>query len=232
MYPISVIVPLGKNESSVQHLIDALLQFEAIHEIVISTTKCCLHETPLDTAQSKVKWVISDTPPGRARQLNAGAAHSSGNYLWFVHADSRLAASTIKSMMTSIIVHPSALFYCDLKFKEDGPNLMALNQFGAWIRSRYLGLPFGDQGLCISAENFRALGGYDENVQIGEDHLFVWKVKRAGMPIIASGGIIETSARKYAQNGWLSVTYSHLLTTGTQAWREWRRSSSTSGISS
>src|SRR3712207_4070486 len=39
------------------------------------------------------RWVVS--PRGRARQMNAGARAARGDYLWFLHADSRFGSENL-----------------------------------------------------------------------------------------------------------------------------------------
>ena len=52
---------------------------------------------------------------------------------------------------------------------------MQLNAAGANLRSRWLGLPFGDQGLVLPRASFERLGGFDPALRYGEDHALVWR---------------------------------------------------------
>ena len=221
MHSISVVIPLSPVESEYYPLVESLASNAHITEVILSSTALPNEQLSEADWHPKVQILDSTTTPGRAAQLNIGASHASGDFLWFIHADSRISEESVSRMVTSISAKPEALYYCDLCFRGDGPTLVFLNQVGAWLRSHLLGIPFGDQGLAISQENYRILRGYDEGVAIGEDHLFVWKAKKAGIPVIASGGVIETSARKYAQDGWLRVTAHHLTVTCSQIWSQW-----------
>jgi hypothetical protein len=115
------------------------------------------------------------------------------------------------------------LGWFDLAFLEDGPRLVRLNAWGARLRSRVFGLPFGDQGLVLPAASFAALGGYDESVRYGEDHLLVWAAHAARLPVIPVGATLYTSARTYARNGWLLTTLCHWMLTLRQALPQWWR---------
>jgi hypothetical protein len=112
--------------------------------------------------------------------------------------------------------HPDAIQYFDLEFQPDGPRLARLNALGARFRSRWLGMPFGDQGLCLRRDLFWRLGGFDETAAYGEDHLLIWAARRAPIPLQPVGAVITTSARKYASNGWFATTALH-------SWRTWRQ---------
>jgi hypothetical protein len=82
-------------------------------------------------------------------------------------------------------------------------------------------MPFGDQGFCIRRRDWQALGGFPEAAPYGEDHLFVWKARRAGLPVRPLGLTLLTSARKYRDHGWLRTTARHFLLTYAQAWPQW-----------
>jgi rSAM/selenodomain-associated transferase 1 len=80
-----------------------------------------------------------------------------------------------------------------------------------------LRLPFGDQGFCLSNEQFCRLGGFNESLQYGEDHDLIWRAHRAGISVKRVPAPIATSARKYRREGWLRTTGLHLWRTINQA---------------
>jgi len=142
----------------------------------------------------------------RAKSLNAGAQRASGELLWFLHADSGLALDTIERLLSASRRHPGALLFFDLVFGGDGGSLVRLNQWGANFRSRLLRLPFGDQGLACRRAVFERIGPYAEKAPYGEDHLFVWQAHCAGVPLRRTGAPLVTSARRYSEQGWLTLT--------------------------
>ena len=156
-------------------------------------------------------------PPGRARQLNAGAHGALGRWLWFLHADTLLPPDALPTLRERLASGAPALWYFDLRFRDDGPVLMRLTAAGTLLRSRLLGLPFGDQGLALARDAFDALGGFPESAAYGEDHLLVWAARRGGLPVRSVGRPIYTSARKYRRGGWLRTTATHLWLTARQA---------------
>jgi GT2 family glycosyltransferase len=165
--------------------------------------------------------------PGRARQQNAGAEAATRDWLWFVHADTRLTPEALPALGTFLARDEPALGWFRLRFAEEGPRALRLrmrcNAVGANWRSRALGLPFGDQGLVLPRAAFARLGGFDTTLACGEDHALVWAARRAGLPLRAIDAALITSARKYAERGWAATTLRHLRLTAVQAWREARR---------
>jgi GT2 family glycosyltransferase len=165
--------------------------------------------------------------PGRARQQNAGAEAASRDWLWFVHADTRLTPEALPALAAFLARDTPALGWFRLRFAEEGPHALRLrmrwNAIGANWRSHALGLPFGDQGLVLPRAAFSRLGGFDTALAYGEDHALVWAARRAGLPLRAIDAALVTSPRKYAERGWAATTLRHLGLTAAQVWREARR---------
>ena len=88
-----------------------------------------------------------------------------GMRYWRLRPDARLAPSTLPALARSLERAPDALGYFDLQFAADGPFAVQLNAVGAHLRSRVLGLPFGDQGLFLPRALFERLGGFAKPVE-------------------------------------------------------------------
>lgn len=153
----------------------------------------------------------------RASSMNQAASVARGRHLWFVHADTTLGEDAVSKLLMGLQEQHAALRYFDLRF--DGGGLMRLTEGGVRFRSRVFDLPFGDQALCLPAETFHALGGYDETAAHGEDHQLIRDARRAGLAIQPVGATVTTSARKYRDKGWFRTTFLHLRLTLLQSLR-------------
>lgn len=211
---LAVIVPVGPGDSlspALRAQLDALPEAAQIFVV---------HAGDAHAAPSPgLPWRILHAPRGRASQQNAGAREADREWLWFLHADCVLAAETLPALARFIDTHTNALGYFDLRFLDDGPARMRVNAFGTWLRSRWLGLPFGDQGFVLPRAAFERLGGFDSALAIGEDHDLIWRARRAQLPLRPVGAPLFTSARKYAEHGWWKTTAWHVAETWRQAWR-------------
>ena len=219
---VSIIVPLGPGEADAGGLLGQLPSCPIPAELLLVRVDPDPHPLPPGWPGAlAVRQVRSR--PGRAAQMNLGATESRGAWLWFLHADTRLDAGSLAALARFVARGEHALGWFDLAFRRDGPWAARLNAAGANLRSRWLGLPFGDQGFVLPASDFRALGGFDEAAPYGEDHLLVWAARAAGIPLRRVGGTVATSARKYARRGWARTTLLHWRLTAAQAWPAWRR---------
>lgn len=188
---LSIIIPLAPEETEQQYLLKDLLNLLADSSSVSSE-------------------IIQKSEHSRASSLNGGAKQAEGQWLWFLHADSRISPANLCALESSLNhdPHGAALHYFDLGFKPSGP-LLRVNALGANLRSRWLGCPYGDQGLCLSRELFFHLGGFAQDQAYGEDLLFVWCARRATVPLRRIPSTLLTSGRKYQRQGWLKVTLLH-----------------------
>lgn len=199
---ISVIIPLAPGDALVKGLLEDLTCYKQLEILVVGPKSC-------GKLLQNCRWIPS--PLGRAKQMNLGGRHSSREYLWFLHADTRVCANNLVALAKSIDDFPvRTLHYFELGYSADGPSLMILNAWGANMRSKYLQLPYGDQGFCVPKKMFEDLGGFEENAVRGEDFYFIKKLLRRGFLTKCVPSRILTSARKYRKNGWLKTTLNHV----------------------
>lgn len=139
-------------------------------------------------------------PAGRGSQLAAGAAAAVGEWLLFLHADTVLLAGWA-AVVTTFIADPAnearaAVFR--LQFDDPDPRARRIERLARW-RGRVLGLPYGDQGLLISARFYRDLGGY-RPLPLMEDVDFVRRIGRRRLVVLEAPAL--TSAARYRAGGW------------------------------
>ena len=208
---ISVVIPVSDREESWRALILDLTPISDLIEIIIGAPHPSLKSAEYATlaTQHGLNLRLVETELNRATQMNGAARQALAGYLWFLHADSRLSVQALQSAIEVARQGLTGLYYFDLTYQADGPRLTKLNALGAYIRSRFLGLPFGDQGFLMSRDSFDLLGKFPEDCEYGEDHLFVWKAKKAGLRVLPAGASLTTSARRYRDHGWLKTTLRH-----------------------
>ena len=205
---LSIVVPVGSEDNAWQYLLKELQVFGSNVDIILSA---CQAQPVYMILPSNVHWLQSQQ--GRARQLNAGAEQAARDIIWFLHADSRFTSAVKDEMCSFIKTEGQAMGYFRLKFANDGPEQTRLNAWAANIRSRYLGLPFGDQGFVMNKSIFEQLNGFDETVSIGEDLDFVIRLQAAGHLLHELSAELITSSRRYQQQGWLKTTTRHIWLT-------------------
>jgi hypothetical protein len=97
-------------------------------------------------------------PRGRGSQLVAGAAAAQGEWLLFLHADTRLGLGW-QAALAAAMTRPDRAAYFRFALDDPSPAARRLERAVAW-RCRILALPYGDQGLFISRALYDEVGGY------------------------------------------------------------------------
>ena len=198
---IDVIIPLGPQDSPPHRLLDLLSEFKP----TISATRPKPPDLP-----GHFNWVMA--PTGRAQQLNRAIEGTQNDWLWLVHADSSLDPQALGCVEAFCQHAPwSDIAYGKLRYSQDGPFGVRLNQWGANLRSHLWHLPYGDQALCIHRRLWQALGGFQTGLTRGEDLDFVIRSRAVGARVRRLPYTITTSARRYQSRGWLKTTVEHQL---------------------
>ena len=146
-------------------------------------------------------------PRGRGSQQNAGAAVATGEYLLFLHADTRLPAGAFQAA-AALLEQRAELGAFSLAIRSSHP-LLRLIAAGATWRSRLFSLPYGDQALFLRRDIFEALDGFAA-IPVMEDVELVRALKRAGGRIAVLPLRVTTSARRWRAEGVVRATLRNL----------------------
>lgn len=211
----SIIIPFAPGDMAWKNLLIDLKRLPEKTEIIlVAGSEASKQEASGFQLPANACVILS--AKGRGLQLNAGARFAKHPCLWFLHADSRVDEKCFEAIERFDFSNKQ-LGYFGLGFQNDGPRRMGINSFGVWFRSRFLKIPFGDQGFVLSKSCFEMLGTFREDLNSGEDHAFVWAARKNGVKLKRLNASIKTSARKYAEYGWGKTTHLHLRETWKQA---------------
>lgn len=141
---------------------------------------------------------IQISPPGRARQMNAGAAIAGGDWLLFLHADTQLPSASVEVITNALQDYGGQWGRFDVRLSGKGWLLRIVERMINW-RSRVSGIATGDQAVFVKREVFQQLGGYAE-VPLMEDIELSKRLKRVSRPVCIRQPVI-TSSRRWEENG-------------------------------
>jgi rSAM/selenodomain-associated transferase 2 len=143
---------------------------------------------------------------GRGAQMNAAALQASGDYFLFLHADSRIddpnLLGTALHVMNIELCNQKwvAGHFCLRFLRTTKRNSMAYRYAEEKTAFNRVNTTNGDQGLLISRDFFRRLGGFDESLPFLEDQRIVEKIRSRGK-LITLPGYLKTSARRFEAEG-------------------------------
>ncbi|MBI5202695.1 MAG: TIGR04283 family arsenosugar biosynthesis glycosyltransferase [Elusimicrobia bacterium] len=134
----------------------------------------------VDSARDFVDQVRVLEKPNRGAQLHAGAKLATGDLFLFLHADTQPPGNWQERLEKFWLKnHPQPL--AATVFSVDYGNHFPYTAI-AWgqnWRARNLGLAYGDQGFCISADNYAKSGGFPE-IPLMEDVEFSRRLSKIG----------------------------------------------------
>jgi rSAM/selenodomain-associated transferase 2 len=154
------------------------------------------------------------TAPGRAGQMNAGAAAAGSQVLLFAHVDMRFEKGALSRIRAEISRSAVGGGF----FKRYQPANRALRCYGWGLNQlllRRMKWMVGTNGIFVTRALFQAMGGF-EAVPILEDLRFSRRLKAQG-PLRVIPSPVQVSARRYwrrgvlrqmALNGWVLLCHS------------------------
>lgn len=149
--------------------------------------------------------------PGRAVQMNLGAAVARGDYLLFLHADTRPLFTP--EQLRAMLADAPAWGFCRVRLSGSQRGLR-LVEAGMNLRSRLSSVATGDQMLFVSRALFRETGGF-AGIPLMEDIELCKRLRRIRRPA-ALRGLVCTSSRRWERQGvlrtvlvmwWLRLLY-------------------------
>lgn len=154
-------------------------------------------DATVDAAAAAGARVVT-APRGRGTQIAAGIAAARSDWLLLLHADTRLGPGWWEAVRHHIAGTPDRAGYFRFTLDSGAPEARRLERAVAW-RCRWLGLPYGDQGLLIHRRLLDAVGGM-RPLPIMED---VDLVRRLGpRRMLALPATATTSAIRWEREGW------------------------------
>ncbi|MEJ1199333.1 MULTISPECIES: TIGR04283 family arsenosugar biosynthesis glycosyltransferase [unclassified Streptomyces] len=205
MTRVSIIVPVLNEETGIQRAVSRLCRdFPDCELIVVDGGS-----TDATAELAAVHATVIASERGRARQMNEGARHASGDTLWFIHADTDIdpgALDQIRAALADPAVVGGGL---TLRFDRRTPGLDYL----AWTsnaRARRLHHIFGDQAMFIRRSAFEALGGFPD-LAIMEDLEMSRRLHRRGRLCVLSATSTASSRRLVAHGTWRMIAFMQYL---------------------
>jgi rSAM/selenodomain-associated transferase 2/rSAM/selenodomain-associated transferase 1 len=205
---ISVIIPALNEAGTIGATLAAVQRGSGLEVIVVDGGSC---DATASIAASRRVNVIT-APRGRARQMNAGAARASGDILLFLHADTRLPDGYDRVVRRALASEGVVAGAFALGIDSAQPSLRIMERV-ANLRSRCLQMPYGDQGLFLRADVFRAMGGFSP-LPIMEDFDLVQRLRRKGRICILPLPVTTSARRWIAVGAWRAWLINQLVVGG------------------
>lgn len=200
MEAISIVVPALNEASWIRRTLAALQPFRSAGHEVIVVDGGSTDGTP--ELAAPLADQLLETGPGRAPQMNAGAARAGGAVLWFVHADT-LAPPEAAAQILMARAHDRRWGRFDVRLDSRRP-LLRLVAAMMNARSALSGIATGDQGLFVERGLFHAVSGFPE-IALMEDIALSRRLRAICRPARLRGPLVTSSRRWEHRGAWHTI---------------------------
>ena len=205
---ISIVMPTLNEERALPETLESIETQQGPIEVIVADggSEDATVEIVRSFSMTGHRVRCVQAPRGRARQMNAGAAVAGGEWLLFLHADTRLpidAATRIAGLPAEV---QAGCFH--QLFNTRSRFLRALS----WAhnqRFRVTRVVYGDQAMFVRRGLFDEVGGFPDRPM--EDVAISLMLRARTRPEMLPG-VVLTDARKFEQMGpWRALRHSVAL---------------------
>jgi len=185
---ISIIIPTINEANNLPLLLSDLSNIQKEVEIII--VDCGSEDKTIDIANIYGAKVCISKERNRGFQLDLGAKNSKGEWLIFLHADTRLTHDWLRKINSFLKGNRNSIYY--FKFKINNKKIIyRVLEILVNFRSKYFKQPYGDQGLIIHRTTYFKNNGF-RKIPLMEDVDFLRRLsnkknlKQLNSPIFIS----------------------------------------------
>jgi len=171
---ISIIIPTINEASNLPLLLSDLSSIQKDGEIIIVDSGS--EDKTIDIANIYGAKVCISKERNRGLQLDIGAKNSKGEWLIFLHADTRLTCDWFTKIKSVLNGDKNYIYY--FKFKINHKKIIyRVLEIIVNFRSKYFKQPYGDQGLIIHRTTYFKNNGF-RKIPLMEDIDFLRRLNK------------------------------------------------------
>jgi len=210
---LTIVIPALDEAGSIEDMLQTLAPFRRAGAQVLLVDGGSRDDTR-ERARRLVDRVLV-AAPGRAAQMNAGAAAASGELLWFLHADTRVDPDALGDLRDALADPSFAWGRFGVRLSGRRP-LYRLIAGLMNLRSCLTGIATGDQGLCMRRRLFAEVGGFPE-IPLMEDVALSKSLRARARPRCLPVRLTTSSRRWERRGAWRTIGLMWAL-----RWAYWR----------
>ncbi len=192
----AVVIPTLNEADNVATAVASAQNQPEVAEIVVADGGST--DGTLESARQAGARVVS-APQGRGHQIRAGIDHTRADVIVVLHADSRLEPEAIRRILEALTAFERAPGGAlGMRFEGHARATRWIARLN-YLRARWAGIAFGDQGQFFRRAALNTVGGFPA-CMLMEDVELSLRLKQIGRPLYVDDGI-RVSDRRWGREG-------------------------------
>ncbi len=200
---VSVVIPTLNEEGNLK---DSIASIGGKAEVIVADGGSS--DSTLEVASVLGAITVRSSRRGRGLQMDSGASLAAGDVILFLHADTRLPEGWFEAISGAMRDKDTVGGGFSLSIGSDKLFFRILERL-VRVRSRRLGLIYGDQAIFVRKESFFKAGGF-KRLPLMEDVDCVKRLRKLGKVVLLDERV-TTSARRWDGAGALRNTIKNLI---------------------
>ncbi len=209
MTTLSVVIPCLNEANSLPGLLDALnAQTQPAYEIIVADAGS--KDNTQELARERGAKVVPGGKPGPGR--NAGARAATGDLIFFLDADVKPRPNFFERALAEFEAHQLSVATCVITpLEKDATNVLIAQATNVYMQVVQYFSPHAP-GFCILIERsvHEAIGGFDEEVKLAEDHDYVQRAAKVGEFGVLKHARIPVSMRRLEKEGITKLAFKYM----------------------
>jgi len=211
---VSIVIPARNDAEALERTLGHLTgELPSAAEIIVAAAGPRAEVEQAVKGRARLIWPEGTT---RARMMNAGAARSRGDVLFFLHADSFPPTDALAQIAWALADPRAVGGAFEHVFAERVWSLRVITCINR-IRYRLTRNYYGDQGIFGRADVFRAVGGYPDQALL-EDLVLSRRLRRLGRYVLVRTPLVGVGSALSRPRPVAHVLLHRLAPPATHAW--------------
>jgi glycosyltransferase involved in cell wall biosynthesis len=216
---VSIIIPTYFEEKYIESCLKSIRKQKTSKKIEIIVVDSNSLDRTRKIAKRYADKLINIGERGVGKARNIGAKVASGNILIFVDADTVLHENFVETLTKKLENKRTVCCSGYISYKDENLNPFVNICVYFWFRLNYLislisckiGFPLLPS-VCIGCKKwaFDKIGGFNENLIVGEDIDFSLRMRKAGNCCICKESLAWSSVRRVKKYGMIKNLYHYL----------------------